>query len=204
MLFSGAAISLAAWGHWVPEHSRPALLSVCPPAHLYLPVFPYGCICALNISIDWWVFSWCVVVHAQVNPRVSEERHELYPGGLDSWLWDSTADNRSFYGRLLGPCSVPIRLLLFPLLAAPVLNVTGEVVEAIKSLSRHCLCHFSTFFLLPAFRNRIRNCKGFRLRETASVSHLFPFLIIPFSLLVPYPSLLCQTLTAVLIQRAAA
>lgn len=48
MLFSGAAISLAAWGHWVPERSRPALLPVRRRLTVYLP----ACLSAwLHVSL---------------------------------------------------------------------------------------------------------------------------------------------------------
>lgn len=138
MLFSGAAISLAAWGHWVPEHSPPALLPVCLPASKCLPACLPACrsVCMVAcVSLCLWdylslsrspICSCGFTVHVCVCGEA-----QAVPQGSGSQLWDSMADNRSFF-KITGPCSVRISHSVSPLVPAPVLNSAGKVVEAIK------------------------------------------------------------------------
>lgn len=145
MLFSGAAISLAAWGHWVPERSRPALLPACLPARLP----PTGClrihlsVCVASCVSDYPSVS-CVqlcVFFLPVCARVSEIEARAVPRGSGSRLRDSMADNRSSSGRLLGLVLSPAASSLSPLLAAP--------VRLSSQLNRLPLCHSppATFFI---------------------------------------------------------
>lgn len=110
MLFSGAVISLAAWGHWLPEHSWPCP-PACLPARLWLTVCTSTCLSA-------WVhvcFSACQIICLSHSPVcrlvvclylcvcvcVSKERHTLYP--RDQALVSETARQIiGASGRLLG------------------------------------------------------------------------------------------------------
>lgn len=116
MLFSGAAISLAARGHWAPEHSWPALLSVCLPTSDWL---------STSTCLSAWLhvcFLACQIICLSRSPAslqrcvhmfVSEGRCTRYPGDQGSRLEDTKSDNRGFW-KITWPCSVPIRLLSLP------------------------------------------------------------------------------------------
>lgn len=111
MLFSGAAISLAARGHWVSERGRPALLPVCPPASHCLPTLTPTClsawlhVCFSACQIISWPHSLVYMLPRVFPPACACGRMGAPPGIRR--LSDTAR-------HLIGGCGRPLGLVLSP------------------------------------------------------------------------------------------
>lgn len=123
MLFSGAAISLAARGHWVSERGRPALLPVCPPARLSLPAYPHAylsfCMAArVFLRLSDYLLASFSRLHAPpcVPTRVCMWEDGRTPRDQEALLSDTARQIMGGCGRLLGlvlsPSAAQLLLLL--------------------------------------------------------------------------------------------
>lgn len=123
MLFSGAAISLAARGHWVSERGRPALLPVCPPARLSLPTHPHAylsfCMAArVFLRLSDYLLASFPRLHATpcVPTRVCMWEDGRTPRDQEALLSDTARQIMGGCGRLLGlvlsPSAAQLLLLL--------------------------------------------------------------------------------------------
>lgn len=136
MLFSGAAISLAAWGHWVPERSRPALLPVrrltdCLPARLSICMV--ACVSLLiRLSVCYSCFPNGVDL-VGLPVCVNLDRGTSCTPGIAALGSETVWQIIGASLKITRPCSVDTSRSVSPLLRAPVLNSAGKVVKAIKA-----------------------------------------------------------------------
>lgn len=112
-------------------------LPPCPPLTDCLPVRLHGCgAFGSNIICLSAAFLIC-----RVGVDLSQHLERGLPLGLGFQLWVGLIDNRGFSGRLLG----------LVLRAALVLQLSSEVLKAIKPPPFHCHCNSFYFLLVATF-----------------------------------------------------
>lgn len=120
MLFSGAAISLDAQGHWVSERGRPALLPVCPPPSHCLPTLTPTClsawlhVCFSACQIISWPHSLVYMLPRVFPPACACGRMGAPPGirRLSSQTQHIIGDCGRLLGLVLSPSAAQFLLLL--------------------------------------------------------------------------------------------